>query len=323
MSKLETCETYIKLRISVVTPVYNREDCVMRCLESVAAENCGGRVEHILADDGSTDRSAEIVERFAATHPDVRLVRLPRNMGPNAARNAAIAAASGDFVLFIDSDDSLAPGAVEFIEAVMDREPGYDQYLFACSHNRDAISSYGDRHVFSYSDFLSGKVFFDFAHVISRHTLLEYPFDESLRIHEYLFHLRFYRKAGRVLFVNRIVSLVDTTRADHVTFTTRKTNDRALAESRIYTRLFIEWFGDDLAALPGGASRLTALLNDSYAYAVLSGDYADARAVRSRGACPALVYRVAAATRTGRIVWSAVKAAMSIKWRVRDALSRK
>ena len=324
MSKLETCETYIKLRISVVTPVYNREDCVVRCLESVAAENCGGgRVEHILADDGSTDRSAEIVERFAATHPDVRLVRLPRNMGPNAARNAAIAAASGDFVLFIDSDDSLAPGAVEFIEAVMDREPGYDQYLFACSHNRDAISSYGDRHIFSYSDFLSGQILFDFAHLINRHTLLEYPFDESLRIHEYLFHLRFYRKAGKILFINHIVSLVDTTRTDHVTFTTRKTNDRALAESRIYTRLFIEWFGDDLAALPEGALRLTGLLNDSYSYAVLSGDYTNARDIRSRGARPALLYRVAAITRTGRMMWSAVKIAMSIKWRIRDALSRK
>lgn len=112
------------MKISVVTPVYNREDCILKCLESVASENAGGRrIEHVIADDGSTDRSASIVASFAASHPDVKLVRLDKNSGPNAARNAAIAAATGDYVLFIDSDDCLVSGSIEKIEAIMNSDP--------------------------------------------------------------------------------------------------------------------------------------------------------------------------------------------------------
>lgn len=307
------------MKISVVTPVYNREDCILKCLESVASENAGGRrIEHVIADDGSTDRSASIVASFAASHPDVKLVRLDKNSGPNTARNAAIAAATGDYVLFIDSDDCLASGSIEKIEAVMNSDPGYDQYLFSCSHNRENVSAYGDRYIFTYTDFLLGKVFLDFAHVIKRETLLEFPFDESLRIHEYLFHLRFYRKAGRILFNDITVSLVDTGRDDHVTVTTRKTTDRALKESRIYTELFINWFGKDLQASDEGRSRLASLLADKYRFAVLAGDYRTAKRAKEEGACSPILYKIAEKTGTGPLCWNAIKLAMRAKWFFHD-----
>lgn len=311
------------MRISIITPVYNRADCIGRCLESVAAENIGGaKVEHVIADDGSTDDSAAIVEAFAETHPDVRLVRLSRNSGPNAARNAAIAAASGDFVLFIDSDDCLAPGSISLIEKAISENPGYDQYLFSCSHNRNELSAYGGQHVFTYDDFLLGKVSFDFAHVINRRTVLDFPFDESLRIHEYLFHLRFYRKAGRILFIDKLVSVVDTGRNDHVTYTTRKTNDRALAESLTYCRLFISWFSGDLARSTEGNRLLDSLKTDFRRFSILSGDYGESRRAASEGYKVTLPYRLLEFTRTGRLAWGAVKIAMKIKWSLSDRLKR-
>lgn len=311
------------MRISVITPVYNRADCILRCLESVAAENIGGaRVEHVIADDGSTDESAEIVADFAACHPGVQLVRLPRNAGPNAARNAAIAAATGDFVLFIDSDDSLAPGAISVIEKNMSENPGYDQYLFSCSHNRTSLETYGRRHVFDYSDFLLGDVRLDFAHVINRATLLEMPFDESLRIHEYLFHLRFYRKAGKILFIDELVSIVDTSRSDHVTYTTRKTNDRALAESLVYTRLFLEWFAADLSQSAEGCRLLESLKTDFRRFSILSGRYDDSRRAGHAGYRVSSPYLALEYTRTGHLAWQAVKLAMRVKWFLIDKLKK-
>lgn len=313
------------MKISVITPVYNREDCIQRCLESVAANNAGGgRVEHVVVDDGSTDGSAAIAESFAATHPDVKFIRLPRNMGPNAARNAAVAAATGEFVLLIDSDDLLAPGAIDVIEKVISEEPGYDQYLLACSHNADATSRYGERHIFSFQDFLTGAVNLDFAHIINRETVLSLPFDESLRIYEYLFHLRFYKKADKILFVNKVVSIVDTERNDHVTFSTRKTTDRALEESAKYTDMFIEWFSEDLLKTEAGRAVLRNLKTDSYQFAVLSGDYAKAKAIAAEGLADASsIYRLAALTHSGRVMWRVAKNAMKMKWFLRDLKRRK
>lgn len=301
--------------------MYNRADCVLNCLESVAAENIGGgKVEHVLADDGSTDNSVEVIENFIATHPDVKLVRLPYNKGTNAARNAAIAAATGEFVLFIDSDDCLAPGSIARIVSAMDSHRGYDHYLFRCSHNSRATERYGDFHEFDFREFLLGDVYCDFAHVINRRTLLELPFGENLRIHEVLFHLRFYRKAKKILYTNELVSLVDQTRSDHVTFTTRKTNDRALRESLLYTNLMIDFFKDDFMEDERGRSRLRELYEDKYKYSVLSGKYSDADAV-PKTASP-LAYRLVRYTHSGPLMWNAVKIAMRLKWRLKDSLSR-
>jgi len=309
------------MKISIITPVYNRADCIIDCLESVAAENIGGgRVEHVLADDGSTDDSAKIIESFVETHPDVRLVRLAINAGPNAARNAAIAEATGDFVLFIDSDDRLAKGAIQLIEKTISENPGYDQYLFSCSHNRANLTSFGYQHVFSYKDFLLGNVHFDFAHVINRSTVLALPFDESLRIYEYLFHLRFYRKAGKILYTDELVSLVDMSRSDHVTFTTRKTNDRALAESIIYTKLFIDWFADDLSNYKEGKQQLAGLKSDYRRFSILSGDYEESQRAGKAGYKVTPLYRVLEYTHTGKLAWRFIKVAMRVKWFIKDRL---
>ena len=301
--------------------MYNRADCVLNCLESVAAENIGGgKVEHVLAYDGSTDNSVEVIENFIATHPDVKLVRLPYNKGTNAARNAAIAAATGEFVLFIDSDDRLAKNSISLIETTILENPDYIHYLFGCDRVTELTSKYGKSHVFDFKDFLWGDVYCDFAHVIKRSTAVKLPFDENLRIHEFVFHLRFYRLARKILYNSDIVWITDDSRNDRVTFTTRKTNDRALRESLLYTNLMIDFFKEDFMEDERGRSRLRELYEDKYKYSVLSGKYSDADAV-PKTASP-LAYRLVRYTHSGPLMWNAVKIAMRLKWRLKDFLSR-
>ena len=67
------------MKISIITPVYNREDCISRCIESVAAQS--ERVEHWIINDGSTDATLSIVQQFANKYPHIHLLTYECNAG--------------------------------------------------------------------------------------------------------------------------------------------------------------------------------------------------------------------------------------------------
>lgn len=92
------------MRISVVLPVYNREKSVARAVDSVLGQ--GIEVEFIVVDDGSTDNTPGVLEKYGS-----RLVVLRQeNQGPAQARNLGISRATGEVIAFIDSDDQWLPG---------------------------------------------------------------------------------------------------------------------------------------------------------------------------------------------------------------------
>ncbi len=95
-------------RVSVVIPAFNAEAFIRETIESVKAQTVAG-VEVIVVDDGSTDRTREEVERFGAP---VRLLRQQRG-GAAQARNAGVAAAQGEWLAFLDADDTWLPDKLE------------------------------------------------------------------------------------------------------------------------------------------------------------------------------------------------------------------
>ncbi|MFI2103372.1 CDP-glycerol glycerophosphotransferase family protein [Isoptericola sp. NPDC019693] len=97
--------------VSVVVPVYNVERYVGECLESILAQT-HRRLEVIVVDDGSPDRSIEVVNAIAARDRRVRVVR-QENAGLGAARNTGVRHARGAMLCFVDSDDTVPPNAVE------------------------------------------------------------------------------------------------------------------------------------------------------------------------------------------------------------------
>lgn len=90
--------------ISVIVPVYNVEDYVAECLDSVLDQDFDD-VEVIVVDDASTDDSARVVEEATAGNDKVRFIRLEQNVGLGHARNAGLEVATGKYILFVDSDD--------------------------------------------------------------------------------------------------------------------------------------------------------------------------------------------------------------------------
>lgn len=96
-------------RLSIIVPVFNVENFVINCLNSLYEQNIpNDEFEVIVINDGSTDRSLELVEAFAQTYENMR-VYSQTNSGPSAARNYAIKRALGEYLLFVDSDDFLLP----------------------------------------------------------------------------------------------------------------------------------------------------------------------------------------------------------------------
>ena len=96
------------LRASIVINNYNYERYIEQAIRSALAQTYA-EVEVIVVDDGSTDGSREIIERYAASLQAV----FKKNGGQTSAMNAGFGASSGDVVFFLDADDALIPSAVE------------------------------------------------------------------------------------------------------------------------------------------------------------------------------------------------------------------
>lgn len=96
--------------LSVIIPMYNCAPVIVRCLDSIDYQDC----EIIVVNDGSKDNGAEIVEKYAAMHPNVRLIN-KSNGGVSSARNLGIHEAVGKYISFIDADDYIVSGGLERI----------------------------------------------------------------------------------------------------------------------------------------------------------------------------------------------------------------
>jgi glycosyltransferase involved in cell wall biosynthesis len=113
--------------VTVVVAVYNTMPYLLRCLESLLGQSIGHeRLEVVAVDDGSTDDSAEVLDKYAASHPEVvRVIHQENSGGPAAPSNKALDVATGRYVYFLGADDYLGEEALERMVAFAD-EHGSD-----------------------------------------------------------------------------------------------------------------------------------------------------------------------------------------------------
>ena len=120
-----------KCRLSIIVPVYNAEDYLDRCLISIVEQDFAS-YEVILVDDGSSDSSPMICDRYSAADPRFRSIH-KKNGGVSSARNAGLDLAKGEYIMFVDSDDALLPDSLEMMfEHVSDEDlvvGGYNIYI--------------------------------------------------------------------------------------------------------------------------------------------------------------------------------------------------
>lgn len=99
-------------KISVLIPVYNAEKCLRKCIDSVLKQEIDN-IEIVLCDDASSDNSSAVMEEYKAKYSEIfTLIYMNENSGGSGAINAAVEAATGDYIFQIDNDDYLEPEAL-------------------------------------------------------------------------------------------------------------------------------------------------------------------------------------------------------------------
>ena len=114
------------LLFSIIIPAYNAAGQIIKTLESVQQQTYRN-YEVVITDDGSTDETESVIADYASKHPEMRIrVVSQENKGIGAARNAAINKSRGDFVAFLDSDDTWEANKLEEVNNVLKTDPTVD-----------------------------------------------------------------------------------------------------------------------------------------------------------------------------------------------------
>lgn len=152
-------------RLSVIIPAYNVEKYVKVAVDSVIGQSSPAD-EIVIVDDGSTDRTGEIVEELYGGLPHIRIIHT-KNGGLGTARNVGTAAATGDFIYHFDSDDILADGLFADFRATLAAHPDLDLFCFSARSFLDGDMQGRSRALTQYQQrteglFASGEDFLNF-----------------------------------------------------------------------------------------------------------------------------------------------------------------
>lgn len=110
--------------VMVVVPVFNVEKYLRACLDSVISQETKYKFSVVAVDDGRTDESGRILDDYASRDSRIKVIH-KENGGISSARNAALSCISGRYIIFLDSDDVLLPGAIQTLTSIAD-ENGAD-----------------------------------------------------------------------------------------------------------------------------------------------------------------------------------------------------
>ena len=123
----------MKVKVSVIIPAYNQATFIHKAVASLQAQTLDSW-ECIVVDDGSTDNTAEVVADIALSEPRVRLLQ-KQNGGSASARDMGLQFVAGEFIQFLDADDTIAPNKLEQQVQLMEREHLDISYTAFCSEN--------------------------------------------------------------------------------------------------------------------------------------------------------------------------------------------
>lgn len=110
------------VKISIIIPVYNMEDYLDACLDSILYQTLG-EIEVICVDDNSSDDSVNVLERRAGVDSRIKVIRHETNQSASQCRKDGVMAASGKYIMFVDADDSLKPRSLESLYNEMEEDP--------------------------------------------------------------------------------------------------------------------------------------------------------------------------------------------------------
>ncbi len=181
--------------LSIIIPVYNREELVIRSIKSILMQN-EELCEVVVVDDGSTDNTWGNLAQYEQC-AGIRKYKFDKNRGVNAARNYGVSMSCGEYVFFLDSDDYLKIDSLAKIKKILLSYPNIGHFWFNRVDEMTGLKyavSPVDGEEINFADKIRFKYDGDFVHVIRRSYLKEFPFFEYFRAEEYLNWFRIARK---------------------------------------------------------------------------------------------------------------------------------
>ena len=128
------------MKISIIVPVYNVEQYIKECFDSIAAQTYKGEIECIFVDDCGQDDSVAVLEKLIAEYNgpiQFCIVHHEHNKGLSGARNMGVKKASGDYLYFLDSDDSITSDCIEKLTTLAEKYPGVEIVQGSAKSNSD------------------------------------------------------------------------------------------------------------------------------------------------------------------------------------------
>lgn len=202
----------MSIKISVIIPVYNKENYIKNCLESLVNQTIT-EIEIICIDDGSTDDSLSILEEFSKQDSRIKIISQENN-GPGHARNQGLDIAKGEYIAFVDADDWIE---IDSLEELYNNSKEYDSELVlfnAIEHlpnnqlNKRTYYSEDIEGVFNYRD-KKDLVMNNYLIVCTKLHKLSFlkdnkiEFSDSELFEDVYFHIKSTLSAERITYVNK------------------------------------------------------------------------------------------------------------------------
>ncbi|WP_180997078.1 glycosyltransferase family 2 protein [Campylobacter concisus] len=202
------------IEISVIIPTFNRKHVVSNSIDSVLSQNEEG-VEIVVVDDVSTDGTTEFIKK---EYKNIILVELEKNSGQNVARNRGASVASGEWLLFLDSDDTLTNGSLRHLKDLLKKVTS-DIIFSACIDSDGKITSNNPNFegYLSYKKYICGEIKGEYLPMVKRETFLKCLFDETTRRAPGIGHARVIKMSGNAYFTNFVARNYDTKISDSLT----------------------------------------------------------------------------------------------------------
>ena len=195
--------------VSIVIPVYNVKDYIVRCLKCVSAQTFRGSMECIIVDDCGCDNSIDLAEKNIAQFDscfEFRILHQEYNQGPSAARNRGIREAKGKYIFFLDADDMISNDCIEllfnlaskynldYVQGMYHRDENYHMPVYK---SQDCNHPYRDKKAIK-------KMMLDYSYIpytphnrlVRRQILMEYElfFPEEIKVRDDFYWMFFLAK---------------------------------------------------------------------------------------------------------------------------------
>lgn len=154
------------MKISIIIPIYNVEEYVGKCLDSIFSQGIADdEFEVVAVNDGSPDNSVKVVERYAAKHSNIMIINQP-NGGVSVARNTGIDNATGDYITFVDPDDWIGENALAKSCAILTMKGNSDIIVLNIEKS--------DTHtkIYDWTSSLSENVYYDGVELFTKYKYL-------------------------------------------------------------------------------------------------------------------------------------------------------